>query len=106
MPRVASILVVGTAALLSTPIDAGEPQRSSRNSQLSVAVRLVSSCNASVSVESLGSGSNLDRMAQVSCSMEVPYRITVASEPSAESTVDTVGPGADSTAQHTVSIDF
>ena len=106
MRRAAAILVVCSAALFSPPIEAGESQRASRSAQLSVAVRLVSACSVSVSVDGLLSGSDLDRLALLSCPSSVSYRATVAGDPSGTSAADAVAPSADPTAQYTVSVEF
>ena len=106
MRRVAAILVVCSAAVFNPPIEASGPQRPSRSSQMSVAVRLVPACSVSVSVQGLLSGSDLERLAQLSCPSTVSYHTTVSGDPSGASAVYGVASGADPPAQYTVSVEF
>jgi len=106
MRRVAAILMVCSVAAFNPPMEAGEPQRSSRSSQMSVAVRFVSACSASVSVESLRSGSDYDAVVQSSCPGLVSHQVTFAGDPSGASAADAVAPDDDPTAQHTIRVEF
>ena len=106
MRRVAAILVVCSTAAFNPPLEAGEPQRSSHSNQMSVAVRFVSACSASVSVESLRSGSDYYAVVQASCPVLVSHQLTFVGDPSGALAADAVAPDDDPTAQYTIRVEF
>ena len=77
MRRVAAGLLACSGIFFIESIEANDRAQSTRTTQMIVSVRLVSACGASVSTDGGTPPRDLDRLAQVSCPGNVPYRITV-----------------------------
>lgn len=106
MRRVAAGLLAFSGIAFIGSIEANDRVRSTRASQMIVSVGLVSACGASVSGG--GGTSTLDpnRLAQVNCPSSVPYRVTVAGDPTGEPTDAQVASGDGTAVPYTISVEF